>query len=170
MQQQLVGAHILPPPPSSPQIASNDAIFGTFGQDLPSSSNVRFEDAHTSFSFRRKREGKKLDKRGLVMLNDGSIVDDTLLNVPNLFDGLTQFGAQDFKQEVSGGNGSNDLEEEIREHDREPAEDEVQAVMSLCSKCAIEPFQGAVVLAWRELQTITQHTLKALSTGLCGDF
>lgn len=111
---------------------------------------------------------KKLSKRGLVMLKDGSIVDDSLLQVTGLFEGLTQFGGSDFKEDAN--KKQNDLEDEIKEHDREPAEGEVQAVMSLCNKCAVEPFEGAIVLPWRELQTTTKNVLKALSTGSCGDF
>lgn len=187
IQQQLVGTaspvaqQTLAPQiqfaTQSPQFDSNQSPFDAFllAQQQGGGSSggaIRFED-DSAFGQRSKREDgqSRKNKRGLVMLKDGSIVDDTLVSIPNLFDGLTQFGAQEFKDEAAGNQQTqNDLEDEIREHDREPAEGEVQAVMSLCSKCQIEPFQGAVVLAWRELQTITQHALKAMSTGHCGDF
>lgn len=154
-------------------VQSTRFVFGdSFGDlsgvsALPLSRNLRLSK-RKAHKRETARTDKKLNKRGLVMLKDGSIVDDSLLSVPGLFEGLTQFGVPEFKQDAVM--KQNDLEDEIKEHDREPAEGEVQAVMSLCSKCQVEPFQGAILLSWRELQTSTKGVLKALSTGSCGDF
>lgn len=155
-------------------VQSTRFVFGDSFGDLSSVSSLPQHSGNFRLNKRRAhkreitRKDKKLDKRGLVMLKDGSIVDDSLLSVPGLFDGLTQFGVPEFKQDAVM--KQNDLEDEIKEHDREPAEGEVQAVMSLCSKCQVEPFQGAILLSWRDLQTSTKGVLKALSTGSCGDF
>lgn len=134
-------------------------------------ANVRFIDDSSFLRRKRQSQDKKLSKRGLVLQKDGSIIDDTLVTLPNFFDGLTQFGIQSFKvDQIEHTKDSDELEEEIREHDREPAEGEVQAVMSLCSKCQVEPFKGALVMGWRDIKTTSQYALKALSTGSCGEF
>lgn len=154
--------------PQSTRFVFDDSFGDLSGvSGLPLSRNLRLSKRKVQ-KRQTARTDKKLNKRGLVMLKDGSIVDDSLLSVPGLFDGLTQFGVPEFKQDAVM--KQNDLEDEIKEHDREPAEGEVQAVMSLCSKCQVEPFQGAILLSWRELQTSTKGVLKALSTGSCGDF
>uniref|UniRef100_A0A336MZ13 CSON010308 protein n=1 Tax=Culicoides sonorensis TaxID=179676 RepID=A0A336MZ13_CULSO len=175
LQEQLVAGH--PNSRSSPfkvrpasPAQSTRFVFGDAFGDLGSAPSLQLPNGLRLQKRRaHKRElsenNKKLAKRGLVMLKDGSIVDDTLITVPGLFDGLTQFGVPEFKQDAMM--KQNDLEDEIREHDREPAEGEVQAVMSLCSKCQVEPFQGAIVLSWRELKTSTKGALKALSHGPC---
>lgn len=111
---------------------------------------------------------KNNKKRALVALNDGSVIDDKdLAENPFLFDGLSQFGAVDYQENLSK---HSSIEDEIREHDREPAEDEVRAVFELCSACTIEPFQGAVILAWKDAKIHTEHALRGHSLGGCGDF
>lgn len=111
---------------------------------------------------------KNNKKRALVQLTDGSVIDDKdLAENPFFFEGLSQFGATDFQQNLGK---HSDIEDEIREHDREPAEDEVQAVLELCSACEIEPFQGAVVLAWKETKVEAEHALRGHSIGSCGYF
>lgn len=111
---------------------------------------------------------KNNKKRALVQLTDGSVIDDKDLAAnPFFFEGLSQFGAADFQDHL-GKNG--DIEDEIREHDREPAEDEVRAVLEHCSSCQIEPFQGAVVLAWKETKVEAEHALRGHSIGSCGHF
>lgn len=110
---------------------------------------------------------KKIKKRGLVQLKDGSIIDDGLLGSEYVFEGLAQFGAPAFKQHLTK---MMDIEDEIKEHDREPAEGEVQAVMAICSICDEEPFKGAAVMQWKNTRVTTDHALKAKSTGGCGNF
>lgn len=111
---------------------------------------------------------KNNKKRALVQLTDGSVIDDKdLAENPFIFEGLSQFGAADF-QEGLGKHA--DIEDEIREHDREPAEEEVRAVLELCSACEIEPFQGALVLAWKETKVQAEHALRGHSIGSCGYF
>lgn len=117
---------------------------------------------------RPKAAPKNNKKRALVQLTDGSVIDDKdLAENPFLFEGLSQFGAADFQENLYK---SADIEDEIREHDREPAEDEVRAVLEVCSACEIEPFQGAVVLAWKETKVQTEHALRGHSIGSCGYF
>lgn len=107
-------------------------------------------------------------KRALVQLTDGSIVDDKDLTSNSfIFDGLSQFGAVDFQDNLSK---NTNIEDEIREHDRESAEDEVRAVLELCSTCEVEPFQGAIVLAWKNAKLQTEHALRGHSLGGCGQF
>lgn len=111
---------------------------------------------------------KNNKKRALVQLTDGSIVDDKdLVSNSFLFDGLSQFGAVNFQENLSK---HASIEDEIREHDREPAEEEVRAVLELCSACEVEPFQGAIVLAWKDAKIQTEHALRGHSLGGCGQF
>lgn len=117
---------------------------------------------------KRETSNKKLDKRALVTLTDGTVIDDRVIaSNPFDFDGLAQFGAPAFQANL---NKMMDIEAEIKEHDREPAEGEVQAVLSLCSTCDVEPFEGAVILAWKDVKVQTEHALSAKSLGGCGQF
>lgn len=139
---------------------------------------IRFvENDSTRFLFKRSAETKsdagkarsdrKLNKRGLVMLDDGSIVDDSLLATTYEFEGLAQFGLPAFKEDLQK---RMNIEDEIKEHDREPAEDEVKAVMEVCTSCDIEPFKGAVALTWKNLRVSLDGALKGRSVGGCGYF
>lgn len=110
---------------------------------------------------------KKVAKRDLVMLTDGSVVDDKFFDA-KWYDGIAQFGTNDFKKNLSI--RRDNLEDEIREHDREPAEGEVMAVQSYCSKCLIEPFQTALVLGWKEVTVATNHGLRGKTSTVCGEF
>ncbi|XP_012161536.1 uncharacterized protein LOC105665380 [Ceratitis capitata] len=110
---------------------------------------------------------KNLQKRGLVLLEDGSVVDDPLFGSSFKYDGLAEFGGQQFKHDLTL---KMNIEEEVHEHDREPAEEEVKAVMALCSACDTEPFQGAIVFAWKDVKEDMDNTLKGLSVGGCGNF
>lgn len=111
---------------------------------------------------------KNNKKRALVQLTDGSVIDDKdLIESPFGYDGLSQFGAEDFQENLSK---QSDIEDEIREHDREPAEEEVRAVLELCSTCENEPFQGAVIMAWKNVKVQLEHALRGHSIGGCGQF
>lgn len=115
-----------------------------------------------------KTNNKKVDKRGLVMLNDGTLIDDELIaNNPLVLEGLAKFGLPAFKNEFTK---HRDIEDEIKEHDREPAEGEVQAIMRLCSACDAEPFEGALVMGWKSLKGKPRNALKAKTMGGCGHF
>lgn len=108
-------------------------------------------------------------KRALIPLSDGSFVDDKNIadDSPFIYDGLAQFGADDFQENLAK---QGDIEDEIRAHDREAAEDEVNAVLSLCSSCQIEPFAGAVAFTWKDAKIQADHALKGRSVGSCGTF
>ncbi|XP_016939020.2 uncharacterized protein b6 [Drosophila suzukii] len=139
-------------------------------QMLSNSANVKFiDETETHIQFKRETEtSKKLQKRGLVLLDDGSVVDDGSGTDSSLiYNGLADFGGQQFKQDLTL---KMSLEEEISTHDREPAEEEVKAVMAICSSCQTEPFQGAIVFAWKDVREHMNNALKGLSVGPCGNF
>ncbi|XP_034649983.1 uncharacterized protein LOC117889633 [Drosophila subobscura] len=155
---------------------------GSRFQMLSNSANVQFiDETETHIQFKRAAaaaagtgaaaaaDEKKLKKRGLVLLDDGSVVDDgtDTGDAGEIYNGLADFGGQQFKQELTL---KMSLEEEISTHDREPAEEEVKAVMAICSSCHAEPFQGAIVFAWKEMQEHMNNALKGLSVGTCGNF
>lgn len=109
-------------------------------------------------------------KRAIYPLEDGSLVDDrNLVDLPGyMYNGLSQFAPHpDFHD---SNNPHHDIEDEIREHDREAAEGEVHTVMGFCTACDVEPFMGAVALAWKDAKVHEDHVLKGLSVGSCGDF
>lgn len=198
LQEQLVTGNLLqqaqgqgriigvPQQQHQAQLQQNNIIFPGPSAAAPTSfaeinnpANVRYIDgpsANPHLLFKREKPAtpessktdKKVNKRELVMLPDGSIVDDsTLDNQQFTFDGLTQFADTNSRHNMGK---RLHLEDEIREHDREPAEAEVRAVMSLCSKCQEEPFQGAIVLAWKDIKVRIESALKAKSSGTCGKF
>lgn len=120
----------------------------------------------------RTPNGKKINKkRALIALSDGSIIDDKNFaaadNAAYEYDGLSQFGAVDYQENLTK---QDNIEDEIKEHDREAAEDEVNAVLSLCSACQVEPFAGAVALAWKGAKIIPEKVLKGQSVSGCGAF
>lgn len=113
---------------------------------------------------------KNNKKRALVALSDGTIVDDGNLGADNGqydYDGLSQFGVTNYQDNL---NKNGNIEDEIKEHDREPAEDEVKAVLSLCSSCQVEPFAGAVAFAWKGAKVIPEKVLNGQSVGGCFAF
>ncbi|XP_017029262.1 uncharacterized protein b6 [Drosophila kikkawai] len=142
-------------------------------QMLSNSANVQFiDETETHIQFKREADHKKLKKRGLVLLEDGSVVDDgsgtgTTGTASEIYNGLADFGGQQFKQDLTL---KMSLEEEISTHDREPAEEEVKAVMGICGSCHPEPFQGAIVFAWKDVQEHMNNALKGLTVGPCGNF
>jgi hypothetical protein len=113
----------------------------------------------------KRQADKKAEKRELVLFNDGTTADEA--NYEYVFDGLAEFGQPDFKFKL-GKQG--DLEDEIKEHDREPAEGEVEAVMNICSNCSPEPFEKAVVLSWKSLSAEVNNVIGAKAATVCGDF
>ncbi|XP_036338727.1 uncharacterized protein LOC118748422 [Rhagoletis pomonella] len=143
------------------QAKSNDTD-GAFGQKL-----VRKRAADLGKARVTMLPSKNLRKRGLVLLEDGSVVEDPLVGSSLKYDGLAEFGGQQFKHDLTL---KMNLEEEVHEHDREPAEEEVKAVMALCSACDPEPFQGAIVFAWKDAKEQMDNALKGLSVGGCGNF
>jgi hypothetical protein len=146
---------------------------------FPDSPRHTFTSTHTGFGsnpadvqiideadlpdFRFKRQTK--EKRALVTLTDGSVVDDKFFD-SDWYDGLAQFGDQGLKQSFTK---RDNLEDEIKEHDREPAESEVEAVRAYCNLCMIEPFQSALVMSWKSASS-SHGVLKAKSAMVCGDF
>lgn len=119
----------------------------------------------------RAPNGKKVNKkRALIALSDGSIIDDKNIadTTALAYDGLAQFGAGDFQDSLTKQGDA--IEDEIRAHDREAAEDEVRAVLSLCSACQVEPFIGAVAFAWKDAKIVSENALKGHSVGGCGAF
>ncbi|KAM8718378.1 hypothetical protein ACLKA7_000190 [Drosophila subpalustris] len=149
------------------------------------------DETETHLQFKRNSNGKgirqgipqsqsdkKLKKRGIVLLDDGSLIDDGIDNssssdsdsdteLYSKYNGLADFGGQQFKHDLTL---RMTLEEEISTHDREPAEEEVKAVMAICSNCDPEPFQGAIVFAWKDISEQMNNALKGFSVGTCGNF
>lgn len=138
-------------------------------------ANVEIIDESQLPTIRFKREVKSNDKsavvepkeqekkkRDLITLTQ---VDDQFFDT-EWYDGLAQFGGSDFKQHLKE---HDNIEDEIREHDREPAEGEVEAVRTYCNSCLIEPFESALVIPWKSAQP-TSKVLRAKASKVCGDF
>lgn len=139
--------------------------------DIESASHAIFKrNENTQKRLKSKRliknevDRKHNSKRALVELDDGFIVNSYKDIDSTIFDGLSQFSALD------GTGKHTDIEDEIRQHDQEAAEGEVSSVLELCSSCAIEPFQRAVVLAWKDAKIHIDNALKGRSQGPCGQF
>lgn len=112
---------------------------------------------------------RRHEKRALVQLTDGSVYDDGTGGSLETydFDGLAQYGAPAFQAQLTK---QMDIEDEIKQHDREPAEGEVQAVLEMCSVCAPEPFQGAIIFAWKDVKGVTKGALRGKTLGGCAHF
>lgn len=112
---------------------------------------------------------RRHEKRALVQLTDGSVYDDGTGGSLDTydFDGLAQYGAPAFQAQLTK---QMDIEDEIKQHDREPAEGEVQAVLEMCSVCAPEPFQGAIIFAWKDVKGLTKGALRGKTLGGCAHF
>lgn len=132
------------------------------------SGRIIFKRSLDSKNKNKNQDPKVLNKRGLVYLDDGTIVDDGEFK----FEGLAEFGGKEFKHDlkVKMNLDHEDIEDEIKEHDREPAEEEVKAVMELCGSCDVEPFQGAIVFAWKNAMASMDRSLDGQSVGRCGNF
>jgi hypothetical protein len=91
---------------------------------------------------------QRKQKRGLVFA-DGSVIDDSYIHqIPqqlltdssgNYFNGLTNFGLAPITRQKP--------KDKVEE--REPAEEEVRRVMNICDGCTEEPFEKALIMAWR---------------------
>lgn len=191
ISQQLVGSQVAAPQLPVPQARTifkfpSDSSAPVSYSSVSDSGNVQYLDhsgsvagRHILFKRNNKNEKvvqkrsaiiaeKKHEKRALVQLTDGSVIDDRVIaENPFDFDGLAQFGAPAFQEQL---NKQMDIEDEIKQHDREPAEGEVQAVLSLCSACDSEPFQGAIIFAWKNAKVQSKNALKGKSLGGCGEF
>ena len=154
--------------PSSPRphvLRENIPFTSTYTGFGSNPANVQIIDEANLPNLRFKR--KTNAKRELIKLGDGSIVDDSgALFDSDWYDGLAQFGNNDFKQTLTK---RDNLEDEVKEHDKEPAEGEVEAVGEYCSYCLLEPFQSALVLSWKGAHA-GPKTLKAKSSTICGNF
>lgn len=136
-----------------------------FGSNPANVQIINESDLPTIRFKRQPSEDKSQKKRELVTLTDGSIVDDKFFDT-DWYDGLGQFGDNGLKQTLTN---RDNLEDEIKEHDREPAEGEVEAVKSYCNHCLVEPFQSALALSWKEAAG-GHGVLKAKASTVCGDF
>uniref|UniRef100_A0A2M3Z1E8 Putative concanavalin a-like lectin/glucanases superfamily protein n=1 Tax=Anopheles braziliensis TaxID=58242 RepID=A0A2M3Z1E8_9DIPT len=124
-------------------------------------------DATARKLFKRQTKDTTADgtiaKRDIVQLRDGSLLQSS----DYIFDGLAEFGLPDFKNKVGR---ETDIEDEIREHDKEPAEEEVKAVLHICTKCTPEPFAKALVFAWKDASIEPNGALQAKASSHCGHF
>lgn len=185
LQEQLInGNALLQLQRSSPTAAPQ---FGSFSSSIrfPQNKRATFTSTYTGFGsnpanveiideanlpnlrFKRKAiaDAKNVNKRDLVTLTDGTIVDDSFFDT-DWYDGLAQFGDKGLKQSLTK---RDNLEDEIKEHDREPAQGEVEAVRAYCNHCLVEPFQSALVLSWKDAAP-GHGVLSAKASTICGDF
>lgn len=174
LQQQLLTGNVAQQtarPQTFPSTSNADqssflSSFPSFGSN-PANVQIIDEASLPDLRFKRKAEkaGKTVEKRDLVTLTDGSIVDDKFFD-NDWYDGLAQFGSKGLKQSLTK---RGNLEDEIKEHDKEPAEGEVEAAGEYCNFCMIEPFQSALVLGWKSA-VAGPNILKAKASTVCGDF
>lgn len=101
--------------------------------------------------------GKLIDRKQFLIL---------FYNGIRRYDGLAQFGDTSVKQSLTK---RDNIEDEVKEHDREPAEGEVEAVQTYCNICLIEPFQSALVIPWKAA-VAEKNVLKAKASTHCGNF
>lgn len=171
-QQQQQQQHQLfssPAPNSKIQFTQNDALqfsssYTGFGSN-PANVEIIDESQLPTIRFKRQLKAKDEEKkkRDLITITDA---DDDKYFDSDWYDGLAQFGGNDFKQHLKQ---HDNLEDEIREHDREPAEGEVDAVRLYCNSCLVEPFESALVMPWKSAQP-SSKVLRAKASKVCGDF
>ncbi|XP_022832336.1 uncharacterized protein LOC111360591 [Spodoptera litura] len=128
-------------------------IDDTVSHNLFKRNSKRDKRDNPEKELKEERAPGKKDKRGLVALSDGSIVDEALLST-DLIDDNKEDEAL-FQQSLLNGLAGfvgnlpvQNLQKETVD-EREPAEAEVKAVMQVCSGCAPEPFKKALVISWR---------------------
>lgn len=170
LSQQLLTGNILQNQEKlfSPLTQKTQSFSNSFSGFENSPSTVEFfGNSHLSnLRFRRDATKSKISqKRQVASLTDGAILDDSFFDT-TWFDGLAQFGDKGLKQSLTK---RHSIEDEVTEHDKEPAEGEVKAVRSFCNHCLIEPFQSALVLAWKNASP-GPKVLKAKASTTCGDF
>lgn len=177
LSQQLFGSAAprgIPAFAPSPTPATS---FFPVSEAVQSHQSITFGNTHSLFKRSNapaaadKKTKDTKTKRDLIQLSNGQTIDDSLLGNADEIEGLTYFGGTEFKQFLtkSHSNGA-ELEDEIKEYDREPAEGEVMAIMNLCSYCDHEPFQGALILSWKSVRITMHHALAAKAQGTCGQF
>jgi hypothetical protein len=152
-------------PSNFQSISSSKSGFGS------NPANVQFIDDSYPTSYRVRRSNLVKTKRDLVTLPNGSIVDDKSFD-SDWYDGLASFGDDFLKQSLATSTSKHrhsSLDDEIKEHDKEPAELEVEASQSYCNYCLIEPFESALVLSWKTASK-SHGVLEANSQTLCGEF
>lgn len=133
--------------------------------------NMNKKETGNTYISDAEPQSKRLQKRDLVLMGDGRVVEDDPLLIGSIefkYDGLAEFGGSQFKSDLDGRMQS--IDDEVQEHDKEAAEEEVKAVMALCGSCQMEPFQGAIVFAWKTAQEQMDNVLKGYSVGGCGEF
>lgn len=165
-QQSLQQARKLPPPSifRGDSIKSNTVpLFSLNTGFVGSPSNVQFNEK-PSLRFKRQSSHQFSSHNDQLLVsitdNENNIFDS------DWYDGLAKFGDKTFKQNLSH---RGNLEDEVKEHDREPAEGEVEAVKSFCNNCLVEPFENVLVLAWKSAKS-AGDVLKAKTIPKCGDF
>lgn len=117
---------------------------GLVHSSLVNPANVQFIEGpqlETHQLYKRQSETDSKHNKRELFLSGGQLVQDSLLGNSydqTLLDGLAGIGENEpvlLKQKQSD--------------EREPAEAEVKAVMSICTGCDPEPFGKAIVFAWR---------------------
>ncbi|XP_011552614.3 uncharacterized protein LOC105384125 [Plutella xylostella] len=135
--------------PANVQFIDDTATHNIFRRD----SKKRDKRDNPEKELKEETSSGKKDKRGLVALSDGSIVDEALLS-PNLSSNNDEddiLFQQSLMNGLAGFVGNLPIQNEQKDtvDEREPAEAEVKAVMQVCSSCVAEPFKKALVLSWR---------------------
>ncbi|XP_053624759.1 uncharacterized protein LOC128683301 [Plodia interpunctella] len=133
--------------PANVQYIDDTAPHGLYKRD----SNKRDKRDNPEKELAEEAKSGKKDKRGLIALSDGSIVDEALLSAdlePDTDDELFQQSLLNGLAGVVGNLPVQNVQKQTVD-EREPAEAEVKAVMQVCSGCALEPFKKALVLSWR---------------------
>ncbi|XP_023933871.1 uncharacterized protein LOC112042900 isoform X2 [Bicyclus anynana] len=134
--------------PANVQYIDDAASHNVFKRD----SKKRDKRDNPEIELAEELSGGRKDKRGLVALSDGSIVDEALLST-DLLDETEDdvIFQQSLLDGLAGVVGNLPVQNMQRANvdEREPAEAEVKAVMQVCSGCTPEPFKKALVLSWR---------------------
>ncbi|XP_049885276.1 uncharacterized protein LOC126380094 [Pectinophora gossypiella] len=132
--------------PANVQYIDDTAGHNLFKRD----SQKRNKRDNPEKELQQESTASKKDKRGLVMLTDGSVVDEALLS-PTLSDEDDALFQQSLLNGLAGVVGNIPVQKLQKQtvDEREPAEAEVKAVMQVCSGCTPEPFKKALVLSWR---------------------
>ncbi|XP_068621402.1 uncharacterized protein b6 [Battus philenor] len=114
-------------------------------------SGIRDKRDNPEKALNEEKSAGKKDKRGLIALSDGSVVDEALLSPTIIEDSDDAVFERSLLQGLAGVVGNIPIQNLQKQNsdEREPAEAEVKAVMQICSGCVQEPFKKALVLSWR---------------------